>query len=99
MSLDYLLYVQAHYYSNPDVRPQPEYEPAEVDQLIWDKQQRKHEEENKHVDNRYCKKMFVEGKLQCTCCHLYKPFDEFHRAKDKKTGHRSHCKECRKIPF
>ena len=108
LSLEYLEKIKAHNYSNPDVRPTPEYEPSEVDALIWDKEFKKAEkkvldEERKERQDEKLRDAKKHRKV-CTSCGTKKTYKKFDDDKSKKhTGKRSHCKQCRRedrqVPF
>jgi hypothetical protein len=81
-----------------------DYEPSEVTALILEKQARTSEVLRANLD-RANKLQIIEllksmGKKICSGCGDAKEFEKFHRDRSKKTFVlRSHCKECRKIPF
>lgn len=94
-SLEKLLKIKSENYG--DIDRGIDYAPSEVDQLIYEKQQR---------DDVIRFKRWLpftehdEYKL-CSLCKQLKKREEFHKDKSKKlTGLRSHCKKCRMpIPF
>lgn len=66
-----------------------DYQPEEVDQLIWIKQQKLLPIDLSTITDK-----------KCTLCLKLKPLEEFHIDSSKKLKRRSHCKHCRKpVPF
>ena len=100
-SLKFLLELKENYYCVLDRGI--DYEPSEVDDLIYQKQHKI----NREYEEKSFKEMVEEQderdralkQRHCTNCRKVKKYGEFHRASDQSTGRRSHCKECRKVPF
>lgn len=86
-SLSYLLLIKENnYYLNYD------FQPEEVDVLIWQKQQKLLPKPRINIAD-------ITSKL-CTSCKKVKDLAEFDRDASKVLKKRSHCKKCRKrVPF
>lgn len=104
LSLKYLENIRQNDYCNRDKGI--DYDPNEVDILIYQKQTKKDQEKMTRDEIEYSRFYTFDQKQRrvktCTKCLIEKPFDQFHKANCKKTfGLRSHCKECRseKNPF
>ena len=89
-TLKRLLEIKNDYYS--DLDRGIDYYPEYVDRLIWEKQAKN----CPAIGHQY----FTDNESFCTCCKKWKIKGEFHKASDKKSGVRSHCKICRRsVPF
>lgn len=102
LSLKYLIEISENYYCNLDKGI--DYYPELVDELIYEKQNKKFERLQKQLEKadnlQIIELLLKSAKKPCTLCRQILHFSEFHEDKSKKTfGLRSHCKGCRSIPF
>lgn len=101
-SLKYLIFIAENDFCNKDKGI--DYEPTEVLSLIFQKQNKTsdvlHRKLLKADEQQILELLLKTAKKTCTLCRQILRFSEFHKDKSKKTfGLRSHCRECRSIPF
>jgi hypothetical protein len=102
LSLKFLISIAESDFCNKDKGI--DYEPSEVLALIYEKQSKTSEVLRLNLD-RANKLQIIEllksvGKKICSSCGDAKKFEDFHKDRSKKVFVlRSHCKECRGIPF
>lgn len=98
LSLEYLLQLQSQDYCNKDRGI--DYEPSEVDALIWKKQAKLDQLAQKKMDKEWYEYTLYQyktrGEKDCSKCKQTKPFKDFSPDPSKKYfGLRSWCRKCR----
>jgi hypothetical protein len=102
LSLKYLVSIAESDFCNRDKGI--DYEPSEVLALIYEKQNKTSEVFQAKLERannlQIIELLLKSAKKPCTLCGQILHFSKFHKDKSKKSfGLRSHCRECRSIPF